>query len=121
MTSAAIKNEDWTKNIDRIDDEEIVRAFNHQGEPLTYNIKDLVWNPKAYDYLKEQEELFDLHLPELIQDYAGRYVVFENSLVIDSDEDENILLDRICDTEFYQQRPDAILFTFVPRSLPINA
>ncbi len=120
MTSAAIKNEDWTENIDRINDEEIVRTFDRQGEPLTYNIKDSFWNPKAYDYLKEQEEIFARHLPELIENFAGQYIVFENGLVIDSDEDENVLLDRICDTEFYQQRPDAILFTFVPRSLPVN-
>lgn len=80
-------------NIDRINDEEIVYAFNYKGEPFAYNIKDLFWNPKAYDYLKEQEELFDRHLPELIESYAGRYVVFENGLVIDSDEDENVLLD----------------------------
>ncbi|WP_309741481.1 MULTISPECIES: hypothetical protein [unclassified Chamaesiphon] len=121
MTSAAIKNEDLAKNVDRVNDEEIVHTLNRQGEPLTYSIKDSFWNPQAYDYLKEQEKLFDRHLPELIKNYAGRYVVFENGLVIDSDEDENVLLDRICDTEFYQQRPDAILFAFVPRSLPVNS
>jgi hypothetical protein len=113
--------ENLADNIDRINNGGIVHAFNQKGEPFTYNIKDLFWNPKAYDYLKEQEELFDRHLPELIESYAGRYVVFENGLVIDSDEDENVLLDRICDTEFYKQRPDAMLFTFVPRSLLVNA
>lgn len=111
MTSATIQN----------NDEGIFDAFDRQGEPLTYNIKDSFWNPKAYDYLKEQEELFERHLPDLIENYAGRYVVFENGIVIDSDEDENVLLDRICETEFYQQRPDAILFVFVPRSLIVNA
>jgi hypothetical protein len=102
-------------------DDELVHTFNYKGEPCTYNVKDLHWNPKAYDYLKEQENIFYRHLPSLVENFGGRYVVFENGLVIDSDEDENSLLDRIGQTEFYKQRPDAILFTFVPRSLPVNA
>jgi hypothetical protein len=88
---------------------------------ISFDSKNLHWNPKAYDYLKEQEEIFDRHLSELVKAFAGRYVVFENGLVVDSDENENVLIDRICETEFYKQRPDAILLTFVPRLLPINA
>jgi hypothetical protein len=85
------------------------------------NSKSLFWNPKAFDYLEEQEKIFDRHLSKLVEDFGGQYVVFENGSVIDSDEDENNLLDRIGETEFYKQRPDAILFTFVPRSLSVNA
>lgn len=101
--------------------DKIIHTFDSKGNPIAYDVKDLLWNHKAYDYLMEQEEIFDRHLPQLVEDFAGRYIVFENGLVIDSDEDENILLDRIVDTEFYKQRPNAILFTFVPRSLSINA
>jgi hypothetical protein len=56
--------------------------------------------------------MFYRHLPALIEDFPGRYVVFENCLIIDSDEDENTLLDRIVNTEFYKQQPDAILLSF---------
>jgi hypothetical protein len=107
-------------NVTTVNDKEIIHTLNYKGEPYSYNIKDLFWNPKAYDYLKEQGEIFDRYLPELVENFAGKYVVFENGLVIDSDRDENTLLDRIVDTEFYKQRPDAILLTFVPKSLPIE-
>lgn len=65
--------------------------------------------------------MFYRHLPALIEDFPGRHVVFENGLIIDSGEDENTLLDRIVNTEFYKQRPDAILFIFIPRSLSFDA
>jgi hypothetical protein len=100
---------------------EVINTFDSKDDRINRNVKDFFWNHSAYDYLIEQEEIFDRHLPKLVEDFGGRYIVFENGLVVDSDEDENTLLDRIVDTEFYKQRPNAILFTFVPRSLSINA
>jgi hypothetical protein len=103
------------------EDSGIVHTLNHDGEPFTYNTRDLYWNPKAHDYIKEQKQIFRSHLPELVETFAGKYIVFENGQVVDSDEDEEILLDRISETDFYKTRPDAILCTFVPRTLEVNA
>lgn len=93
--------------------QDIVHTFNYEGAPISYDIKDLYWNPQAYKYLKEQEELFNQHLPSLIEKYAGRYILFENNYVIDSDENEDILLSRIAVHSSYDDRP-AIFCTFVP-------
>lgn len=97
--------------------EDIVHTFNHRGEPFTYDIKDLYWDLEAYNYLKEQEKLFDQCLPGLIKEYASKYVVFENNHVIDSDEDN--LLSRIARNDSYNDKP-AILCMFVPASLVEN-
>jgi hypothetical protein len=104
-----------------LEDREIVHTLNHDGEPFSYNTRNLYWNPKAHDYIKEQKQIFRSHLPELVETFAGKYIVFENGQVVDSDDDEEILLDRISETDFYKSRPDAILCTFVPRTLEINA
>jgi hypothetical protein len=80
----------------------------------------LFWNPKAYDYSKEQGEIFDCQVSKLMQDFGGKYVIFENGKVIDSDDDEMTLLDRIAETSFYKERPDAIFCTFVPRPIKVN-
>jgi hypothetical protein len=93
--------------------QDVVHTFNHQGEPISYDIKDLYWNPQAYEYLKEQENLFNQCLPGLIEKYAGQYILFENNYVIDSDESEDILLSRIADHNLYDDRP-ALLCIFVP-------
>jgi hypothetical protein len=102
-------------------DSETVHTFNHDGEPFVYNTSDLYWNPKAHDYIKEQKQIFRSHLPKLVEIFAGKYIIFENGQVVDSDDDEEILLDRISDTDFYKERPDAILCTFVPKILEVNA
>jgi hypothetical protein len=43
-------------------------------------------------------------LPELAQRYAGMYVVFEDGTVIDADIDEDVLLDRVWEQDFAQDR-----------------
>jgi Family of unknown function (DUF5678) len=101
------------------EDSDIIHTFNHQGEPFTYNVKDLYWNPQAYEYLKEQEKLFNQCLPVLIEEYAGQYIVFEDNHVIDSDDNEDILLSRIANNELYDDKP-AILCILVPTSLVVN-
>jgi hypothetical protein len=98
---------------------DIIHTFNYQGEPFTYDIKDLYWNPQAYDYLKEQEKLFNKCLPVLTENYGGKYIVFENDRVIDSDDNEDVLLNRIASSNFYDDRP-AFLCVFVPTSLVAN-
>lgn len=101
------------------ENEDIVHTFNHRGEPFTYDIKDLYWDLEAYNYLQEQEKLFNQYLPNLTKEYAGKYVVFENNHVIDFDEDEDNLLSRIARNDSYNDKP-AILCTFVPAALTEN-
>lgn len=84
------------------------------------NAKGFFWNPKAYDYSKEQGEIFDCQVSILTQDFGGKYIIFEDGKVIDSDDDEMTLLDRIAETSFYRERPDAIFCTFVPRPIKVN-
>ena len=98
------------------EDGDIVHTLDRNGEPFTYDLKDLYWNPKAYAYLKEQQEIFDRCLPNLVEEYAGKYIVFENGRAIDFDDDEDMLLSRIANNELYQDRP-AIFCTFIPTSL----
>jgi Family of unknown function (DUF5678) len=101
-------------------DEDVIHAIDRNGNRHDYQIKDLIWNPHSYDYIKNQSHSFKLALPELIHKYAGKYIVFEDGKVIDSDEDRDILLDRICETDFYYQR-EAIYCDLVPEKLKINA
>jgi hypothetical protein len=96
-------------------DEKTIDAFDRDGHPFTYSIRDLFWSQDAYDYTKEQEKSFDLHMPELISKYAGKYVIFENGRVIDYDPNEDVLLDRISETSFFQER-EGILCAFVPEA-----
>jgi hypothetical protein len=92
-----------------------INISNSRDGLSTDNSKDFFWNPKAYDYSKEQGEIFDCQVSRLTQDFGGKYIIFENGKVIDSDDDEMTLLDRIAETSFYRERPDAIFCTFVPR------
>lgn len=101
-------------------DEDVIHAVDRDGNRHEYKIEDLIWNPQSYDYIKNQSHSFKLALPELIHEYAGKYVVFEDGKVVDSDLDRDILLDRVCETDFYKQR-EAIYCELVPERLEINA
>ena len=100
-------------------DEYLIHAVDPNGNSFTYSIKELFWNPNAYDYLKEQEEIFSHHLSELTKDYSGKYILFENGNVIDSDEKEMVLLSRISKNDSYSNRP-AIFYKFVPKEVKVN-
>jgi hypothetical protein len=101
-------------------DEDVIHAVDLDGNRREYKIEDLIWNPQSYDYIKNQSHLFNLVLPELIHKYAGKYVVFEDDNVVDSDLDRDILLDRVGETDFYKQR-EAIYCELVPERLEVNA
>jgi Family of unknown function (DUF5678) len=94
----------------------LIHTVDKNGNPFTYHIRDLFPDQASYDYISRQKESFDRCLPELIQKYAGKYVLFEDGLVIDSDEDEDILLDRAFETDFVKQRT-AIYCHLVPGKL----
>jgi hypothetical protein len=107
-------------SLDRLLDEDVIHAIDRDGNRHDYQIEDLIWNPHSYDYIKNQSHAFKLALPQLIHKYAGKYVVFEDGQVIDSDGDRDLLLDRVCETDFYKQR-EAIYCELVPQRLEIDA
>jgi hypothetical protein len=101
-------------------DEDVIHAVDRDGNSREYKIEDLIWNPQSYDYIKHQSHSFKLALPELIHEYAGKYVVFEDGKIVDSDLDRDILLDRVGETDFYKHR-EAIYCELVPERLEVNA
>ncbi len=46
------------------------------------------------NYLQTQSELYKRHLPQLLEKYAGMYIIFEDGKVIDADNDEAALVMR---------------------------
>jgi hypothetical protein len=85
----------------------LIHTVDKNGNPFTYHIRDLFPDQASYDYISRQQKAFEQCLPELIQKYAGKYVLFEDGIVIDSDEDEDILLDRVWETDFINERMGA--------------
>jgi hypothetical protein len=75
-----------------------------QIQTATNGVEELFWSPEAYSYITKQSDLFDAMLPELIVQYAGMYVLFEDGNVIDADIDEDILLDRVWETDLVRDR-----------------
>jgi hypothetical protein len=74
--------------------------------PLTSpdEVENLFWSREAHEYITEQSKKFDEMLPELIERYAGEYILFEDGRVIDTDIDEDMLLDRVWKTDFVKDR-----------------
>jgi Family of unknown function (DUF5678) len=97
-------------------DPDLIHTFDKNGDPFTYHISDLFWDKQDYTYITQQKQAFDRCLPELIEKYADKYVLFEDGIVIDSDEDEDVLLDRAFETDFVKQR-NAIYCHLVPGKL----
>jgi hypothetical protein len=54
--------------------------------------------------MESQKRQFNEKLIDLRKEYSGRYVLFENGEVIDSDLDEDALLDRAWETNFVKKR-----------------
>ena len=86
------------------EDEDEVLYLNRDGNPSSYQVKDLYPTKEGYDYVTSQGKIFDTCLLDLISKYAGEYVVFEDGRVIDRDTDEDILLNRVWQTEFATSR-----------------
>lgn len=75
-----------------------------QTQTVTNGVEELFWSQEAHDYITKQSDLFDEMIPELIEQYAGMYILFEDGNVIDTDIDEDILLDRVWGTDFVCDR-----------------
>ncbi len=83
---------------------DIVVAIDREGNRCEYHLRDLYPDEKSYIYITNQSKLFQERLPELMDKYSGHYVVFEDGKVIDQDENEDVLLDRIWETDFIKER-----------------
>ncbi len=70
----------------------------------TNGVAELFWSQDAYSYITKQSNLFDAMISELSAQYAGMYVLFEDGNVIDADIDEDILLDRVWETDLVRDR-----------------
>jgi hypothetical protein len=75
-----------------------------QTQTATHGVEAMFWSQDAYSYITKQSDLFDAMLPELIAQYAGMYVLFEDGNVIDADIDEDTLLDRVWETDLVRDR-----------------
>jgi hypothetical protein len=114
------ENVEDLKSYLQADSEDEVHYIDRDGNPLSYHIKDLYPIEVGYDYVTSQGKIFDTCLPDLASKYAGEYVVFEDGRVIDSDLDEDVLLNRIWQTEFAISRRDryhGIFCELVPEKL----
>jgi hypothetical protein len=95
-----------------------------QTQNATNGVEGLFWSQDAYQYITKQGELFDAMLPELISQYAGMYVLFEDGNVIDADLYEDTLLDRVWETDFVRDRVakyNSIFCHLVPLEGQVNA
>ncbi|PSB58002.1 hypothetical protein [Chamaesiphon polymorphus] len=99
-TAQEFENVEDLKSYLQTDSEDEVHYIDRDGNPLSYHIKDLYPNKEGYDYVTSQGKIFDTCLPDLVSKYTGKYVVFEDGRAIDSDIDEDALLNRIWQTEF---------------------
>ncbi len=49
----------------------------------------------ARTYISRQARIFESMLPELLNEYSGKWVLFENRQVLDADDDYQTLLTRV--------------------------
>jgi hypothetical protein len=105
--------------------QEIDRQYQQlQTQTATNGVEKLFWSQEAHSYITKQSDLFDAMLPELIEQYAGMYVLFDDGNVIDADVDEDILLDRVWETDLVRDRIakyNSIFCHLVPLEEKINA
>jgi Family of unknown function (DUF5678) len=47
------------------------------------------------EYLLHQQHLYQAAKPELLRQYEGQYIAFENGVVLDSDRDDRQLMPRL--------------------------
>lgn len=58
--------------------------------------------PERLNYLRQQESLYEQAKPELLRQYSGEFVAFENGTVLDHDHDERALLRRVYQQQGYR-------------------
>lgn len=58
--------------------------------------------PERINYLRQQEVLYKQAKPDLLRQYKGRFIVFENAAVLDYVLDEQALLRRVYQQQGYR-------------------
>ena len=81
-----------------------INNSEQDSDSSSHNLENLYPSQESYEYITRQKKIFEDCLPELIHQYAGKHILFEDGLVIDADEDEDTLLDRVWETDFVNQR-----------------
>jgi Family of unknown function (DUF5678) len=51
--------------------------------------------PERIEYLLQQQHLYQSAKPQLLGQYEGQYIAFENGVVLDSDRDDRQLMPRL--------------------------
>jgi hypothetical protein len=51
--------------------------------------------PERIEYLLHQQHLYQTAKSELIEQYEGQYIAFENGVILDSDRDDRQLMSRL--------------------------
>lgn len=59
---------------------------------------------RQHDEIDRQQRSFDRNLSKLVSEYPHRYILFDNGLVVDADENPDVLLERIFATDFVKER-----------------
>jgi len=52
LTQPQADGTDIASSSDRFLDEDVIHAIDRDGNHCDYQIKDLIWNPDSYDYIK---------------------------------------------------------------------
>ncbi|MCD8486184.1 MAG: hypothetical protein LRZ84_05415 [Desertifilum sp.] len=58
--------------------------------------------PERINYLRQQESLYEQTKPDLLRQYNGEFVAFEDGVVLDHDGDEQALLRRVYQQQGYR-------------------
>lgn len=72
----------------------MVSDTDFKNTELSATNKETYPDTETRDYLKRQSELYESQLAQLLKQYNGMYIVFEDGKVIDSDKDEAALVMR---------------------------
>jgi hypothetical protein len=51
--------------------------------------------PERIEYLLQQQHLYQAAKPQLLGQYEGQYIAFENGVILDSDRDDRQLMPRL--------------------------
>lgn len=70
-------------------------STNSTSTSIEANQHRLGLDAPARTYISRQANLFESMLPELLKDYSGQWVLFENCQVIDADRNYQDLLVRV--------------------------
>jgi hypothetical protein len=82
-------------------------------------------DPSRIAHLQQQEALFEQAKPNLLKQYSGEFIAFESGVVLDSDRDEQKLVERVYKTHGYRdilikqvlmQEPQLFVRSFVPHN-----